>query len=375
MLHICILFIKKNIFMNIPKITIGIVLYKGEKYLKKCISSLLNQSYKNFELLLRDQGPDHEALAYIEKNYPEILADDRVKVFRGENLWHSGGHNKLIGEMSKDSEAYLCASNDMLYEQNFLEILVNNMQEKTEFSVFVPKLKRWNFSEKNPEISEKTNFLDSCGILVKKNHNFVDRGQGERDENQYQTGEIFGGSGALFLIQKSALLEISGKLKQEKTENICEYFDEEIHYKNDVDLAYRLQWAGFKTLFVAESVAYHDRQVGENSSEKSGKFLGKIQKFLRFLENQNSKSLWVQESSFYGQKTVLEKNFWGRGFPFLVQCRVFFYMMMSSVFLLCTRPKVLLQYQKFWKNSQKIQKKKQNMSIKNTPENIQKFFV
>ena len=243
------------------------------------------------------------------------------------------------------------------------------MQKKTEnseFSVFVPKLKRWNFSSSNtsPEISEKTNFLDSCGILVKKNHNFGDRGQGERDENQYQTGEIFGGSGALFLIQKSALLEISGSL-----------FDEEIHYKNDVDLAYRLQWAGVKTLFVAESVAYHDRKVGENSLEKSRSFRGKTQKFLKFLKNQKSKSLWVQESSFYGQKTVLEKNFWGRGFPFLVQCRVFFYMMMSSIFLLCTRPAVLFQYQKFWKNFQKIQKKKNAMSIKNTPENIQKFFV
>jgi len=357
---------KKMFFMSIPKITIGIVLYKGEKYLKKCISSLLNQSYKNFELLLRDQGPEHEALAYIEKNYPEILADSRVKIFRGENLWHSGGHNKLIGEMSEDSEAYVCASNDMLYEENFLEILVNNIQKKTEFSVFVPKLKRWNFSSSNtsPEISEKTNFLDSCGILVKKNHNFIDRGQGERDKNQYQTGEIFGGSGALFLIKKIALSEISTPV-----------FDEEIHYKNDVDLAYRLQWAGFKTLFVAESVAYHDRQVGENSLKKSRNFFEKIYKFINFFKNQQSKSLWVQESSFYGQKTVLEKNFWGRGFPFFVQCRVFFYMMMSSVFLLCTRPKVLLQYLKFWKNFQNIQKKKNAMSIQNTPESIQKFFV
>ena len=40
-------------------ISIVVPIYKVENYLEKCIISILNQSYKNFELLLIDDGsPD-----------------------------------------------------------------------------------------------------------------------------------------------------------------------------------------------------------------------------------------------------------------------------------------------------------------------------
>lgn len=348
--------------MSVQKISIGIVLYKGEKYLEECIASLLGQSYENFELLLRDQGPEHEALAYVEEHFPEFLEDARVKIFRGGNLWHSGGHNTLIAEMSRDSHAYVCASNDMWYEENFLENLLEASEKNPEYSVLVPKLTKWDFDNPDQRL-KKTDILDSCGIALQKNHHFFDRGQGEKDENQYPTGEIFGASGALFLLRKSGIELVQNP-------QTGEVFDEAIHYKNDVDLAYRLQWAGAKTLFVSNSLAYHDRQVGDNN--KGENVVEKIQKFL---DNQRSKSLWVKESSFYGHLVVLSKNFWGRGFSFQLNVQVFFYMLRASVFLLLSEPKVLLQYKKFWKNSGKIREKKETMRMNTAPENIQKFFI
>lgn len=344
--------------MGLQKISIGIVLYKGEKYLQECLSSLLNQSYKNFELLLRDQGPEHEALGYIEKNFPEILADSRVKIFRGDNLWHSGGHNKLIAEMSENSHAYICASNDMWYPENFLENLMGATEKFPEYSVYVPKLKKWDFENTHHQ-NRKTNFLDSCGISLSKNHHFFDRGQGENDENQYPTGEIFGASGALFFVKKSVIDDVL---------QVGTFFDESIHYKNDIDLAYRLQWAGNKTLFVAESIAYHDRQVGEkNISQKI------FQKIYNSWKNQNKKPTWVKESSFYGQVVVLHKNFWGRGFSFLDSFFVGLHLFQITLFYFFTEPRVLLQYKKFFQNFSHIQKKKREMIIQNSPEKIMSF--
>ena len=39
-----------------PKVSIIIPVYNAEKALRKCIDSILNQEYKDFELLLMDDG-------------------------------------------------------------------------------------------------------------------------------------------------------------------------------------------------------------------------------------------------------------------------------------------------------------------------------
>ena len=43
-----------------PKITVVIPVYKVEKYLEKCVHSILNQTYSDFEIILIDDGsPDN----------------------------------------------------------------------------------------------------------------------------------------------------------------------------------------------------------------------------------------------------------------------------------------------------------------------------
>ena len=340
-------------FSRIKKITVGIILYKNTKYLSYCLQSLLSQTYKNFELLLRDQDEgSFEALHFLQSNYPEILKDKRVRVFSGKNLWHSAGHNFLFSQMADDSDAYLCASNDMVYELDCIEKLVNALNKNKEYSVVVPKLKRWDF-----QTNIKTNFIDSCGIGFLENHHFYDIGQGEEDRGQYdEMKEIFGGSGALFLARKSLIQEVG-------------FFDEYLHYKNDIDLAYRFQWAGAKTCFIPLAVAFHDRQVGNASGN-----MGRIQKIIK---NNKDKPLWVKESSFLGHLVLLYKNVYGNGFPFVVIMKIFWYVFRATGFLLLTTPQVLLQYKKFYHllvlGNLKEKKKKINVIKKKTAKEILSF--
>ncbi len=339
---------------NIKKISIGIILYKNIKYLEACLSSLLHQTHENFELLLRDQDEDSfEALHYLQKNFPEIINDPRVKIFSGKNLMHSAGHNALFSEISKTSDAYLCASNDMIYEPDCIEKLVEHLNKNLQYSIAVPKLKRWDFTHHRDENKNfgKTNFIDSCGIGLFQNHHFFDIGQGEVDTGKYDNRkEIFGGSGALFLARKSAL-------------HAVDFFDENLHYKNDIDLAYRLQWAGKKTCFVPSALAFHDRQVC-NSLGNSGN-MGLIQKIIK---NNANKPLWVKESSFFGHLMLLYKNVYGYNFPFSIQYKIFWYIVRATGFLLLTEPKVLLQYIKIFRlifsgNIQKVQPKISTLQI------------
>ena len=71
-------------------ISVIIPVYKVEKYLKKCVDSVLNQSFKDIEVILVDDGaPD---------NCPQIcdeysLKDNRVKVIHKENGGLSDARN------------------------------------------------------------------------------------------------------------------------------------------------------------------------------------------------------------------------------------------------------------------------------------------
>lgn len=73
-----------------PKISVTVPVYNVEKYLNKCVSSLVNQTYKKLEIILVDDGsPD---------NCPQmcddwVKKDDRIKVIHKENGGLSSARN------------------------------------------------------------------------------------------------------------------------------------------------------------------------------------------------------------------------------------------------------------------------------------------
>ena len=48
-----------------PEISIIVPIYNVEKYLSKCIDSILNQSFTNFELILVNDGSNDEKWNYL----------------------------------------------------------------------------------------------------------------------------------------------------------------------------------------------------------------------------------------------------------------------------------------------------------------------
>lgn len=65
-----------------PKISVIVPVYKAEKYIHRCIDSLLAQTFKNFELLLIDDGsPDNSGKICDEY----ACIDSRVRVFHKGN--------------------------------------------------------------------------------------------------------------------------------------------------------------------------------------------------------------------------------------------------------------------------------------------------
>ena len=67
---------------NIPKISVIIPVYNAEKYLYRCIDSVLAQTYQDFELLLIDDGSKDSSGAICDEY---AAKDARVRVFHKEN--------------------------------------------------------------------------------------------------------------------------------------------------------------------------------------------------------------------------------------------------------------------------------------------------
>ncbi|MBQ1729958.1 MAG: glycosyltransferase, partial [Oscillospiraceae bacterium] len=73
-----------------PKLSIIVPVYKTEKYLPKCIDSILSQTFTDFELILIDDGsPDR--CGEICDEY--AAKDDRIIVIHQENRGVSSARN------------------------------------------------------------------------------------------------------------------------------------------------------------------------------------------------------------------------------------------------------------------------------------------
>lgn len=111
-------------------VTIIMPVYQAENYLEKSIESVLNQTYKNIELILVDDGST-DSSSLICDDYAE--KDVRVRVFHKPNGGQSSARN--VGIQNAKGEYIGFIDNDDLIMPDMYEILVSNMEkEKADIS-------------------------------------------------------------------------------------------------------------------------------------------------------------------------------------------------------------------------------------------------
>ena len=342
----------------LPKVSIGLVLYKGEKYLNACLSSLVDQDYPNIEFLIRDQSPKGEAYEYIKNELYGLF--QKLKLERGPNLWHSGGHNALIRRMNGDY--YIACSADMWYPRDFVKNIIQTLEQpkNRHYGSATCKLMVWDFDHQTGS-GLKTNIIDSCGIGITPSHHFYDIGQGEEDKGQFdRIKDIFGPSGALSIFRKTALLDIAYK----NTAGNLEYYDSLLHYKNDVDLAYRLQWAGHRSLFIPHIKVWHDRKA--TNLHTSPVLIHRI------VKARDDKSRFIKENSFFGQQVVMKKNFI-HDFSFPVRLKSMGYKLMSLGYATLFERYLLKQFDVLKEFRKEILDKQKNIKFRVSPSQIEKL--
>lgn len=85
--------------MKHPLISVIVAIYNVEKYLPKCIESILNQSYNNIELILVNDGSQDNSLNICNEYASK---DNRVKVINKENGGQATARNAALDVVKGD---------------------------------------------------------------------------------------------------------------------------------------------------------------------------------------------------------------------------------------------------------------------------------
>lgn len=113
------------------RFSIIVPVYNTERYLKKCIDSILIQKFSDFELILVDDGSE-DGCGDMCDQYAEY--DSRVRVIHKKNMGVSAARNDGLDKASGDY--ILFVDSDDWIENNCLEVLNDVITENIDVVVF-----------------------------------------------------------------------------------------------------------------------------------------------------------------------------------------------------------------------------------------------
>lgn len=249
--------------MSTPLLTIIIVTWNSLKYLPFCLESIYKQTFRDFSVIIIDNGSTDGTIEFVKQEYPMVTLLRNPK-----NLGFCHANNQGI-KLAKSEYVLLC-NPDIILERGFLEAAMKTIRSDDKIASVGEKLLKATWDTEELPKPVKTDIIDSCGLKMLKSHQVIEIGADEKDEGQHSAQkEIFGVSGALMLIRREGLEDIQ---YQE------EYFDENFFsYKEDVDLAWRLRLAGYKAIYEPKARAYHFRGVSRDiRRQERSKFVNQL---------------------------------------------------------------------------------------------------
>ena len=110
--------------MNNKLVSVIVPVYKVERYLDRCINSLVNQSYSHIEIILVDDGSPDKCPQLCDE---WALQDARIKVVHKKNGGLSDARNEGL---RKSSGKYICfVDSDDYVSTKFVETLYELLHE------------------------------------------------------------------------------------------------------------------------------------------------------------------------------------------------------------------------------------------------------
>jgi GT2 family glycosyltransferase len=216
--------------MTQPLVSIIIVNWNGKHLLPENLAAVFQQTYKNFEVIVVDNGSQDGSLDWLEQHYSNQLQLLPLP----ENTGFAYGNN--IGIKASRGELIALVNNDVVVTPDWLASLVDCLMAHPDAGMVGSKVLNYYRREE----------IDNLGHLIYPDA--VNRCwcRLEKDQGQYETvEEILFPSACAALYRKSMLLEVG-------------LFDETFFaYHDDVDVGLKGRLLGYKAYYCPKAVAYH----------------------------------------------------------------------------------------------------------------------
>lgn len=203
--------------------------WNGKHLLKTCLSSLEQQTLKNFEVVVVDNGSEDGSVEYIKKFFPKvkiIKLDKNYGFAKAVNIGIQNSHGKYIVLINNDTEV----------DRKCLDYLVKAAKKHSEVGFVAAKM--LNFCQRN--------IIDSAGDWIDVAGHAQNIGLGEKD------GPKFNKAGYVFLVTGGG-----GLFKREVFDRVGFLDEDYFAYFEDVDLCLRAQLMGFKGWYEPKAKIYH----------------------------------------------------------------------------------------------------------------------
>ena len=252
------------------KIFAQMVTYNSSSGLRASLRALsCQEGYRlgeNLWLRVYDNASQDDSVKIVQSFREELGLKEReaaLLIQNEENLGFALANNRGFAEALLQGADYVVLVNpDLALDPAALAKMVDALESDPRAGACCPKLLRAD-SELNP-LLPKT--IDAAGMFITPSIRHLDRGAEEEDRGQFDQPEyVFGGSGACLLFRKNCLRDIClpkiPTLPREGKDCLPVFDEEFFAYREDADLAWRMQWLGWKTLYLPSAVGFHVRRV------------------------------------------------------------------------------------------------------------------
>lgn len=203
--------------------------WNGKHHLDDCLISLRQQTWTDFEIILVDNGSSDGSQDYVKRNFSEVHL-----VELGENRGFTGAC--LAGYAVATGDFIVLLNNDTAAEPEWLGNLAAAFIRHGDAGAAVGKIL----------LFDQRDTLHTAGDYYRVDGIPGNRGVWQKDHGQYNREEtVFSGCGAAVAYRRTALDEVG-------------FLDHDFYFScEDVDLGFRLNLAGWRTVYVPSAVVYH----------------------------------------------------------------------------------------------------------------------
>ena len=242
-----------------PKVSIIIVNWNGLAHLPDCLDSLAAQTYRDFEVILVDNGSNDASVEFVRKQYPWVKL-----VPLPRNTGFATGNNRGLEQTSGDYIVTL--NNDTKVEPGWLEYLVKTADAYPQVGMVASRI--CSFSD--PDI------IDSVGMGICADG----MSRGRYRNRRWSTLRLQDVEESLFPSACAALY------KRKMLEETGFFDDDFFAFAEDSDLGLRGRLAGWEAVAATLAVVYH----------KYSQTTGRLSPFKVYLVERNH--YWVVWKNF-----------------------------------------------------------------------------